>query len=371
VERVFGSIGGEVLEALAKPVATYFVRCNTLKTSPDELRKNLEFLNFQVQQNSKVAEALGIHVNGPFEVPTAGQRVVVDKHTAESSLQGANVYAPGILECGSMRSGDDVTIVSEFGEVIAAGRALMSANEVLTFRKGLAVQTDKTRFVGPHIRELREFSNGLLYPQSLAAMVTSRVLDPKHGETVVDLNCAPGGKLSHISQLIDNSGKVFGFDRNLEKIRQARQTVATLGCKNVVLSVHDSRYIHEDYRDLQADRVMIDPPCSALGLRPKIYDFTTLDRINSLADYQKQFIKAASKITKPGGVIVYSVCTFTPQECEEVVKFAEQECALEVKEQGLFLASNGLSEYGPSASLCQRFSPLEHEIGYFIAKFIR
>ncbi len=147
--------------------------------------------------------------------------------------------------------------------------------------------------------------------------------------------------------------------------------MTTLGCKNVVLSVHDSRYLHEDFRDLNADRVLIDPPCSALGLRPKIYDFTTLDRINRLADYQKQFITAASKIVRPGGVIVYSVCTFTPQECEEVVKFAEQECALQVIGQDPFLASNGLPKYGPSALSCQRFHPHKHEIGYFIAKFIK
>jgi len=371
VKQTFGSAGEEVLEALAKPVRTYYVRCNTLRSSADELINRLQTLGFQVKQNSTVPEAIGIQIKGPFQVPQAGERIIVDKHTAESSLQGANVYAPGILNCGSMRTGDDVTIVSEFGEVIAVGKAMMNANDVLTFRKGLAVRNDHPRFIGPHIRDLPEFSQGSLYPQSLAAMVTVRVLDPKPGETVVDVSCAPGGKLSHISQLTDNSGKVFGFDRNSGKIGQARQTVMTLGCKNVVLSVHDSRYLHEDFRDLKADRVLIDPPCSALGLRPKIYDFTTLDRINRLADYQKQFITAASKIVRPGGVIVYSVCTFTPQECEEVVKFAEQECALQVTGQDPFLASNGLPKYGPSALLCQRFHPHKHEIGYFIAKFTK
>jgi 16S rRNA (cytosine967-C5)-methyltransferase len=168
-----------------------------------------------------------------------------------------------------------------------------------------------------------------------------------------------------------NSGRVLGFDRNHEKIGHARENMMTLGCKNTMLSIHDSRYLHEDYGDLQADRVLVDPPCSALGLRPKIYDFTTLDRVNHLADYQKQFIRTASKIVKPGGVIVYSVCTFTPQECEEVVQFAEQECGLRTAEQEPFLASNGLPDYSPAASLCQRFHPHIHEIGYFIAKFLR
>jgi 16S rRNA (cytosine967-C5)-methyltransferase len=371
VGELYGGAKDDVLEALAKPVSTYYVRCNTLLASARELRDRLETLGFKVDQNPVIPEALGIHVEGPFEVPLTGKRIVVDKHTAESSLQGANIYAPGILNCGSMCTGDEVTIVSELKEIIASGRAMMSANDVLTFRQGLAVRVDHCRFNGPHIRELPEFSQGLLYPQSLAAMATVRVLDPKPHETIVDINCAPGGKLSHISQLMDNSGRVFAFDRNREKIAQARRNVTRLGCRNVVLSVHDSRYLDEDFPDLAADRVLIDPPCSALGIRPKVYDFTTLDRINRLADYQKQFIKSASRIVRPGGVIVYSVCTFTPQECEQIVKFAEEECDLQVIDQNPFLGSNGLSSLGPTASLCQRFHPHTHEIGYFIAKFLR
>jgi 16S rRNA C967 or C1407 C5-methylase (RsmB/RsmF family) len=91
--------------------------------------------------------------------------------------------------------------------------------------------------------------------------------------------------------------------------------------------------------------------------------------VNSLADYQKQFVKAACKITKPGGTIVYSVCTYTTQECEQVVQFAERECGLRIVEQELFLASKGLGAPALSSNLCQRFHPHINDIGYFIAKF--
>jgi predicted RNA-binding protein (TIGR00451 family) len=371
VDEVFGDAREAVLRSLTEPVRTYYVRCNTLKISPIELGNRLVRLGLNIEQNPSIPEALGIHLEGPYVVPQASLKVVVNKRTAESALQGANVYAPGILECGAMRIGDEVTIVSELGESLAAGKAMMSTNDVLTFRKGLAIRVDHSRFIGPHVRELSELSLGFLYPQSLAAMTTVRVLDPKPGETIVDMNCAPGGKLTHISQLMNNSGKVFGFDRNSQKIDQARQNATILGCRNIVLGIHDSRYLREDFPGLKADRVLIDPPCSALGLRPKVHDLTTLDRVNHLADYQKQFIKAASEIVKPGGVIVYSVCTFTPQECELAVRFAEQECALRVVEQNPFLGSEGLSAYGPESLSCQRFHPHTHEIGYFIAKFLR
>jgi 16S rRNA (cytosine967-C5)-methyltransferase len=370
-DEVYGGEAPAVFEALTKPVGTYYIRCNTLKVSAKDLRTKLEKKNLQIHQHPIIPEALGIQIDGPFDIPSTNQSIVVDKHTAESVLQGANVYAPGVLSCDAGRVGDDVAIVSELGDQLATGTAIMSANDILTFRKGLAVRINHRRYLAPQIRELPEFSQGLLYPQSLAAMVTTHVLDPKEGETVVDMNCAPGGKLSHLSQLMENSGRIFGFDRNPDKIRQARETVARLGCTNVTLSIRDSRYIHQDIVGLKADRVLIDPPCSALGLRPKIYDFTTLDRVNDLTNYQKQFIKAGSKVIRPGGIIVYSVCTYTAQECEQVIDFAEHDCGLSLIEQTLLLGSKGLSEFGLSGHYCQRFHPHVHEIGYFIAKFER
>jgi 16S rRNA (cytosine967-C5)-methyltransferase len=370
-EEVYGSETAVVLEALTKPVRTYYVRCNTSKVSEEELLSRLRERGLKVSQHPLVPEALGIQVEGPFEIPSADRSVVVDKHTAESVLQGANVYAPGILNCEGLRVGEDVAVLSELGDELATGKANMGANDILTFRKGLAVQVKHRRFEAPQVRDLPEFSEGLLYPQSLAAMVTAHALDPQEGEAVVDMNCSPGGKLSHLSQLMHNSGKIFGFDRNMEKVGQARQTLTRLGCTNVTLSIRDTRYLHLDLADLQFDRTLIDPPCSALGLRPKVYDFSTLNRVNNLADYQKQFIKAGSKVTKPGGILVYSLCTYTTQECERAVEFAEHECGLSVVDQKLFLGSKGLVAVTASASRCQRFNPHVDEIGYFIAKLQR
>ena len=370
---MYGDVGKGVLEELTKPVSKYYVRCNSLKISPKDLQEKLRSHGFKIELNpaiqEAIPEALALHLEGPFEVPMRGQEIIVDKKTAESAMQGANVYAPGIMNCGSMHVGDEITIVSELGDVIASGRAVMSTNDILTFRKGLAVQIEHRRFEGPSVRELPEFSQGLLYPQSLAAMVTSRVLGPKPNETIVDMNCAPGGKLSHMSQLTENSGRLLGFDRNSQKLTQTRNSMSRLGCTNAVLSIHDSRYLDADFPDLKADRVLIDPPCSALGLRPKVYDFTSINRVNNMANYQKQFVKTASRLAKPGGVIVYSVCTITKEECEQIAEFAERECDLKIMDQRPFIGSKSL--FFQSGLFCQRFNPHVDEIGYFIAKFKR
>jgi predicted RNA-binding protein (TIGR00451 family) len=368
--NVFGDEAQRTLQSMTEPVHTYYVRCNTLKISCDELASLLIRKGLEINQLESVPEAIGIGVKGPFEITPTQVRIIVDKKTAESVLQGANVYAPGIVNCESMRLGDLVTVMSEVGEIVAVGQAKMSATDVLTFKKGLAISVTRRKFHSPQIRELDEFSKGFLYPQSMAAMTTVQVLDPKPGETIVDMNCAPGGKLSHMSQLTQNHGRIFGFDRNSRKMSQTRETVTRLGCKNVVLSIHDSRYLPDDFPDLNSDRVLIDPPCSALGLRPKAYDFTTKERIEHLASYQKQFVKAASQIVKPNGVVVYSVCTFTIEECEKVAEFAVKECNLSLVEQTPRIGGPGFDLF-PAASLCQRFHPNKHEIGYFIAKFVR
>ena len=367
-EEVYGTDTQTVLEALSKPVSTYYVRCNTLKTSPDELMRRLVEKGLKVTQHPTIPEALGIRVEGPFDISPAGKQIVVDKHAAESILQGANVYAPGITSCESVHCGDPVTVVSEMGDVLATGRSQMSTDEILKFRKGLAASMTKRRYQAPQIRDLPEYSQGLLYPQSLAAMATSWALDPQRGDTILDMNCAPGGKLSHISQLMHNTGRIVGLDRNGEKITTTRRNVAALGCTNATVSIHDSRYADVGFADLKPDRVMVDPPCSALGLRPKIYDLTTQGRVIALAKYQKQFLKAASRLVKPSGVVVYSVCTYTADECEGAVEYAGEECGLHLIEQTPFLASKSTNE---ASSLCQRFHPALDEIGYFIAKFER
>jgi len=368
--EVFGDEAQETLRLMGDPVRSYYVRCNTQAISPEGLASLLRKKGLEIKRIEAVPEAIGISVEGPFEITPTKVKVVVDKKTAESVLQGANVYAPGILNCESMHLGNLVTVMSEVGEIVAIGQVEMNVTDVLTFRKGLAISVTRRRFHSPQIRELDEFSKGFLYPQSLAAMVTARVLDPNPNETIVDMNCAPGGKLSHLSQLMQNQGKVYGFDRNSRKIRQTRETASKLGCMNVVLSIHDSRYLPEDFPDLSPDRVLIDPPCSALGLRPKAYDVTTKERIENLAAYQKQFVKSASQIVKPGGTVVYSVCTFTLEECEKVAEYAVNECNLHLVQQSPRIGEPGLDRF-PKGLLCQRFHPRKHEIGYFIAKFVR
>src|SRR5437016_14067080 len=127
-------------------------------------------------------------------------------------------------------------------------------------------------------------------------MVTCHVLDPKPGEVIVDLNCAPAGKMSYLCQLTKNKARIVGFDRNAEKIQRAREHLERLRCENYQLIAHDSRYAHLDYK-FKADKVLVGSPCTGLGVMPKLSIETTKRDIENLSSYPNQFIDTTSTLT--------------------------------------------------------------------------
>ena len=372
LEAVYGPELSSVLSAMCRPSPRYYLRVNTLKTSRGELLDRLREKGLDARADEVIDEAIYLPVRGPKKLPEAEKEVVVDKFTAESAMMGSHVYVPGVRRMRGVEAGDEVLIVSERGQPVAFGIARMGEEEFLRAERGLVVEVVEALYRLPPVRELDEYRLGLIYPQSLPSMLVSRVLAPEPGDLVVDMTCAPGGKLSHICQLVQNMAVVLGFDRSRRKLSETRATLARLGCEASVLRA-DSRYLDLDFPFLvgKADKVLVDPPCSALGVLPKLYDEKSAEELMSLAEYQRQFLKVAAKLVRPGGTVVYSVCTMTIPECEGVVALAVEELGLEVDEQPIYLGSRGLPGYLSGSELLQRFHPHIHGIGYFIARLRR
>lgn len=366
--EVYGKDFKKVIQAMKKPYDRHYFRVNTLKSDADKIYTQLSLKDFKVFKDKDIEEALYLKVSGPYTLSHYQKKTIVDKFTAESVLQGAHIYAPGIISCKGIRYGEKVMILDEKDQHIANGMAEMGETNILNLRKGLAIKIIESSYMAPSLRETEEYKQGNIYLQSLPAMITSKVLDPKPREVIVDFNCSPGGKLSHICQLTQNAGEIYGMDRSKKKIDRTRDTLSRLGCKNVVLTIQDTRYLDKDHPNLKADKCIIDPPCSALGVIPKVFDETTFENIKILSEYQMQFLPVASRILKPGGKVVYSVCTITREECEAIVNFAESQCKLELVDQYPYLGSPALNII-ENPSRVQRFHPHIHGIGYFIALF--
>jgi len=239
--RIYGSRTIQILEALKTPSTRYFFRVNTLKEDVKGLLERLEAYGLEVEQDPFVPEASSIRVEGPFELPPTSKRIVTDRIAAESVMQGANLYASGVMRCQGVARADFFTIMDDLGHPVAVGRAWMSEREILVLRSGLAVKTVTSNTQVSSLRHLPEYADGLVYVQSFPSMLASRILDPQPGETVIDLCSSPRGKLTHMAQLMKDEGNLLAVDRNPRKIEKIKSNPHRLGIRTVKLLQGDSR----------------------------------------------------------------------------------------------------------------------------------
>ena len=357
----------QILNRIKEPPAKYYVRVNTALADPEDIVELLTARGFEVYRDKLIGEAIYFRVKGPFEIPRAKLKVIADKFAAESVMLGADLYAPGVKKCDKVKRGDKVNILSPSGDVVAYGVVKMDYTDIFRFKRGIAVKVLVSRYRAPKLRYTPEYEQGLIYDQSYPAILTTRILDPEPEDIIVDMCSAPGGKTTHIAQLLNGKGVIYAFDRREKKVRRVEEEIKRMKLKNVIVSIADSRYLHKDFPWLKADKVILDPPCSSIGVRPKLYDKKTYDDVIRLAEYQKQFIKVAYKILRKNGLLVYSTCTITIEENEEIIRYALT-LGMEIEEQLIYVGERGLRILRGYDKL-QRFHPdVIDTPGYFIAK---
>ncbi|MBU4352956.1 MAG: 16S rRNA (cytosine(967)-C(5))-methyltransferase RsmB [Nanoarchaeota archaeon] len=163
------------------------------------------------------------------------------------------------------------------------------------------------------LSNLNLFQDGCFSIQDESAALPTMLLNPQPGERVIDLCAAPGGKTTHIAELMRNQGSIIAVDKYDYKLGLIKTSCERLGITIVDYKVSDAGELD----DLPADKVLADVPCSGLGVlrkKPDIKWKRDISDINKLIGYQKSILENAAKLTKPGGVIVYSTCTTEPEE---------------------------------------------------------
>jgi 16S rRNA (cytosine967-C5)-methyltransferase len=354
-----------ILHSLCGMGTRYYVRLNTLTGPAEETLQEMTSDRFEIFRHETLDDAAYLPTK-KTTIQSGIASVEADRFAAEAVLQGAHLYAPGVKKCQGVKTGQFVSVNGPNSILVGSGETLQDETSILTHRQGIAVKVSNSKFGLPSLMETSWYLKGRIHLQSLPAMVTCHVLDPKPEETILDLNCAPGGKMSYLCQLTKNQAKIIGFDRSKRKIERTKKNLDRLKCDNYALILHDSRYAHVDY-NFKADRVLVDPSCTALGVTPKLTIGKDFRDIANLSTYQRQFLKAAASLVKPGGVVVYSVCTVSLEECEDTVSFAEHELGLEQVEATPKIGRDGLDP----GHMSQRFDPELDGSGYFIAKFVK
>ena len=163
--------------------------------------------------------------------------------------------------------------------------------------------------------------NGLLSPQDAGFSLPVLALDPKPGMCVLDACAAPGGKTVHIAQKMKNDGHVTAWDIHEHKLPLIQNAQKRLGLSIIETQLHDSSVYDSQFKH-KFDRILLDVPCSGWGVirrRPDI-KWREPDRFDKLPELQYNILNACKSYLKPGGVLVYSTCTFNPSENHEITE---------------------------------------------------
>ena len=167
------------------------------------------------------------------------------------------------------------------------------------------------------------YFHGWLHGQEEVSAVPALALDPQPGESIWDSCAAPGSKTTQLSAMMDDRGVVVGNDNNLGRLSSLRHNAERLGVTNIVVTKQDGRNFSLKPFDFgEFDRAIVDAPCSCEGTirkNPTTLEEWTLEHVHSVAAVQKGILSRAVQATKPGGTVVYSTCTFAPEENEAVV----------------------------------------------------
>jgi 16S rRNA (cytosine967-C5)-methyltransferase len=216
-----------------------------------------------------------------------------------------------------------------------------------------------------------DFINGMYTVQDESAGLPAVLLNPKENEMILDMCAAPGGKSTQISQIMHNKGRIFAVDKYDAKISMIRKNAERLGITNIEFYQDDAaQFENETLRSLKFDKILLDAPCSGLGVlskKPEIRWKREPENILALTEIQKKLLQSAAAYLKPGGVIVYSTCSTEQEENMDIVRdFLEKNPDFTIENAGKFVKHDLVNAEG-----CIETFPHKHGIdGSFAARLV-
>ncbi len=233
--------------------------------------------------------------------------------------------------------------------------------------------------------ELKEFAktdlylDGRVYVQNLSSMLPPLILNPNSSDYVLDLTAAPGSKTTQIAAMMGNKGRILAFEKNPVRFEKLAANLRYQGVVNTELKNEDALGIWREYPE-RFDKVLLDAPCSAEGRfnssKAKTYRYWNQIRVKQMAKKQKGLIRSAFETLKPGGLLLYSTCTFSPDENESIINYLIRKypscCKIEPINLRVRNILPGLSswngvDFAKGIKNCIRIVPNELMEGFFIA----
>ena len=263
--------------------------------------------------------------------------------TAKKILSADNLEPPLCLRVNFLKT-NRAEILAELKKIGAEAEESKIAAEGIICKNHGAL--DKLKFL----------KLGFCQVQDESSMFVAHFLNPQENDFVIDCCAAPGGKTTHIAELMKNHGKILACDIFEKKLEHIRQNAKRLGIKIIETKLLDARKIGEKYFE-QADKILVDAPCSGLGVIRRKADLRLKKfsaDIEKLPELQLEILQSAAKALKIGGILIYSTCTILRRENEDVAeKFLSENKNFELVEVKKF------------------FPHIDGTDGFFCAKFIK
>ena len=197
--------------------------------------------------------------------------------------------------------------------------------------------------------------------------MVSYLLNPQQDEVIIDACAAPGGKTTHIAEMMGDTGKIWACDRTESRLRKLQQNTQRLNIKSIEICIGDSRNLSQFKNS--ADKVLLDVPCSGLGTLHRHADARfrqTPQNIEELSILQGELLQNTSRFVKDSGSLVYSTCTLHPAENEAVIKsFLESNPKWEIEAPDI---DSPISEYETNEGWI-KVLPHKHNMdGFFMVR---
>jgi len=222
----------------------------------------------------------------------------------------------------------------------------------------------------------QEFKGGLFNLQEKSSMLPALALAPGKKELVLDATAAPGNKTLQLACMMNGAGKIVAVEKNVQRFKSLKYNLKKFGAKNVIAKRMD---LLDAKRKNVFDKVLLDAPCSSEGLVRKDFDALknwNYELVERKTELQKKLLKKSLQLLKENGELVYSTCSLSPEENEEVIQSAIDAKKAEVLEIKIrdFKTRNGLlhyngKKYDKSIGKCARIYPQDNDSqAFFIAK---
>ena len=273
---------------------------------------------------------------------------------AEDILKGLNERPAVTVRVNNLKTDYDEAFsnLQEYGYDVEEGYI---CPEAIVINKGKSIEKNPL------------FKEGKITVQDESAMLVAPSIDAKEGATVLDLCSAPGGKTTHISEIMNNTGIVKAFDIHENKLSLVKENAKRLGINNISCAEMDASKFNKELEN-SADMVLIDVPCSGLGIirkKPEIKYTKDIKSTKDIVAIQKKIMENAAKYVKKEGTLLYSTCTINKEENEKNINWFIKKFP-EYKVEPLFYGNMSNIIYNENGTVT--ILPNKYMDGFFIAK---